>query len=567
MSEEMNGKHTREMRKKANTYFFSKVAFNFGLIVIGALLVGVLLRNIQTTASMERQKINSQMALQEVLTTLDRNEQSALELENIYHQGNQQILDDIALVLSGGLSDTMAGKDNGIRSDIMKTVSERSGADYLFVLSKSSQIMMSPDADLFRINPAVTGLMTQENINAVLQYTQNEGGTVVPVQVKNRFGSFWFYSRPYVFRGEEYALVLGVNSGVLDQQTGVLRDLSAVLRRTSVINDGFLFAVDKTNNLFLYFNNGNDMLTGQNALNCGLSEYALEDGYIGIQRIRGQEYYCVSRMVGSHTLICATAETGKIVADDRYVLFWMIFGFNIVMLVFLTYTVIVRNDFVRNAVETDRLELRKDSENPIYFDKSVFKKVFPLMLIAAIVMFGISYYTQTLLEVTQGIEKSETALREIVGRYEESMENREALSQYNDAHFLSTARLLSFVVEESPDILNEHTDLYYSTYDENGSRIYLIDAEGNRLRSVADSAKLKKLCEANSIDSIYIFDEDGRTIATSSENWFFVISHNEEDQSYPFLQVLLGRTDSYVQERRINDLGEETQLTGTVVHY
>ena len=567
MSEEMKKQHTPEMRKKANTYFFSKVAFNFGLIVIGALLVGLFLRNIQTDTSMERQKTNSQLALRDVLSTLDRNERSALELESIFHQGNQQILDDIEVVLSSGLSDTMAEKDNDIRSDIMTTVAERSGADYLFALSKSSQIMMSPDPDLFRINPAVTGLMTQENINAVLQYTLNEDGTVAPVQVKNRFGSFWFYSRPYVFRGEEYALVLGVDSGILDQQTGVLRDLSAVLSRTSVINNGFLFAVGRTDNLFLYFNNGKDMLTGQNALDCGLSEYALEDGYSGFQRIRGQQYYCVSRTVGDRTVICAAAETGEILSDDGYVLFWTILGFNIIMLIFLAYTVIVRNDFVRNEVETDRCVLRKESENPVYFDRSIFRKVFPLMLIAAIAMFGISYYTQTLLEVTQGIEKSETALQEIIGRYEESMENREALSRYNDTHFLSTARLLSFVVEESPDILNADTDKYYSTYDEYGNRIFLTDSEGNRLKSVANSAKLKKLCEANSIDAIYIFDEDGHTIATSTENWFFVISHNEEDQSYPFLQVLLGRIDSYVQERRINDLGEETQLTGAVLHY
>ena len=442
MTEERNAPHTPEMRKKANSYFFAKVAFNVILIVLGALLIGALLRRMQTQASIRRQNENSQLALNEALTTLQRNEDSAEGLEEIYHQGSQQILNDIELVLSGGLSEAMVTTDDDIRAQIMQEAAERAGVDYLFVLARDGRIMISPDRENFRINPAVTGILTQENINSLLNYTNKADGTVQPVQVKNRFGTFWFYSRPYYFWNEEYALVIGLDSSVLDEQTGTLRDVSAVLRRTAVINDGFLFAVNKSNSLFLYFNNGEDMLTGRNALQCGLSRNALSDGYSGVETIQGQEYYCVSRIFNDQAVICATARTDRIVADDRFVLFWTIMGFHIVMMVSLAYAVIVRNDFVRHAVATDRVVLRKDSDNPIYFDKSVFRKVFPLMLVSIMIMYGISYYTQTLLEVTQGVEKSAAALQEVTGRYEESIENREALSKYNDEHFLSTARLL-----------------------------------------------------------------------------------------------------------------------------
>ena len=567
MTEERNAPHTPEMRKKANSYFFAKVAFNVILIVLGALLIGALLRRMQTQASIRRQNENSQLALNEALTTLQRNEDSAEGLEEIYHQGSQQILNDIELVLSGGLSEAMVTTDDDIRAQIMQEAAERAGVDYLFVLARDGRIMISPDRENFRINPAVTGILTQENINSLLNYTNKADGTVQPVQVKNRFGTFWFYSRPYYFWNEEYALVIGLDSSVLDEQTGTLRDVSAVLRRTAVINDGFLFAVNKSNSLFLYFNNGEDMLTGRNALQCGLSRNALSDGYSGVETIQGQEYYCVSRIFNDQAVICATARTDRIVADDRFVLFWTIMGFHIVMMVSLAYAVIVRNDFVRHAVATDRVVLRKDSDNPIYFDKSVFRKVFPLMLVSIMIMYGISYYTQTLLEVTQGVEKSAATLQEVTGRYEESIENREALSKYNDEHFLSTARLLSFVVEEMPDILNEQTGRYYSIYDDYGNRVFLTDDEGNRLQSVDHSAMLQKLCDNNSIDSIYIFDEDGRTIATNTGNWFFTLSHDAEAQSYPFLAVLDGRTDDYIQARQTNDLGEDSQFIGTAMRY
>lgn len=64
-----------------------------------------------------------------------------------------------------------------------------------------------------------------------------------------------------------------------------------------------------------------------------------------------------------------------------------------------------------------------------------------------------------------------------------------------------------------------------------------------------------------------MFDEDGHTIATNTANWFFVISHNEEDQSYPFNKVLDGSVDYYVQDRMQNDLGEENQYIGVTFNY
>ena len=172
------------------------------------------------------------------------------------------------------------------------------------------------------------------------------------------------------------------------------------------------------------------------------------------------------------------------------------------MIVCLVYAVIVRNDFVRKAVQTDRFILREHSENPIYFDKSVFAKVFPLMLLGVIVMYGISFYTQTLLEITEGIQVSDIALQEISGRYEEGLESREIIENYYNERFLCTARLLSFIVEEDPTAMNTESDHYHSVLDAEGNRKYLLDDEGNRLRSISESEVLQVLCERNNIDAI-----------------------------------------------------------------
>lgn len=556
-----------ETVRKANKYFFAKVAVNIVLILIGAIFISVFLRQMQAQTALVKQRENSDMALTRVVATLQENKDNAETLTAIFHDANQDVLDDMTQLFMSGMFESLATADNKERSEAFADLVKRSGVQYLFLIDSKGRIVLSPEASLYGVNPASRAYMTQENVNDILKGTLKEDGTIVPVTVMSQYGSFYFYSMPYIYNGAEYYLVLGTEASVLDTQISSLKDLSSVLSRAAVSNGGFLFAVDNEDGTFLYYKNGNEVLTGQSASYLGLSEAALDDGYSGIETINGTRYYCVSKSFGEETVICAVAQTDRIYSNDKYVLFWTITGFVMIMLICLTYAVIVRNDFVRRAVVTDRVTINPNSSNPTYFDKSVFKKIFPLMIAGVLVMFGISFYTQTLLEISEGIEKSHVALDEVSGRYYESQDNREVIQNYYNNRFLSKARLIAFLLEEDPRILNADSDLYHSVYDESGERKYLTDDEGNRLKSVSASPRLQELCDANDIESVYIFDEDGHTIGTSTGNWFFTISHNEESQSYPFLQVLEGKTDYLVQEAMTNDLGESTQFIGVPFYY
>ncbi len=556
-----------EMRKKANFYFFSKVWFNFLLIVIGTIILSIFLSDIHSRTLLSKQEKNSRLALAAAADILERNKNNAEVLAQVYHEGNQKTLDDIDLLFSKGLFQSMMDSDDSVRTDIFQTLASRAGLDYLFLMSMDGKVYISNDRDLLNTNPAVNGYLTQENINRLLLFTASKRGTVTPVVVKNRFGSFYFYSKSFLYQNRRYALVIGTDASVLDDQLDLLNDESAVLSRISAVNGGFLLAVDKKDNLFRYYKDGDTLLTGQNALAAGLSENALTDGYSGTETILGQPYYFFSRSFGEDLVLGAAVRTDVVKSSSNYVLFWPLLGFVVVMIVCLAYAVIVRNDFVRRAVQTKRFVLFKDSLNPVFFDKSVFAKVFPLIFAGVLAVYGISFYTQTLAEIARGIAESDVALQEVSGRYETSQESRRIVEDYYNDHFLSTARLLSFIIEEEPAILNAASDYYHTSYDENGIRHFLTDDEGNHLKSVSRSARLQQLCSANEIDAVYLFDESGHTIATSTSNWFFTISQDKEDQSYPFLQVLNGIADSYVQKHMTNDLGEDTQYFGVDFHY
>ncbi len=557
----------KEVRRKANTYFFSKVVINLLLMIIGAIVISVFLRRMQNDTALYKQEQNSRMALEEAVEMLSSNAEDAQDLTVIFHDSSQDMLTDLKELFETGLFQSLVNADDAERAEVFADIVERSGVNYLFLMGSDRKILIAPTLDFIGTDPVKSGMFTAANAEKLLEGTQMEDGTVVPVLQESIYGNYYFYSIPYRYQDIQLAFVLAADAEMLDVQIEALNDLSAVLSHASVGNEGFMFAVDRTDASYLYYNNNGENLTGKNALETGLSEAALEDGYAGLQTINGVRYHCVSKSYGSSTVICAVADTAEIYSKDKYVLFWSVTGFVLVMLMCLSYAVIVRNDFVRRAVDTEKKLFSRRNGDMLIFDISVFKKVFPLMIAGVLLIFSISFYTQTLLEISENIDDSVLALEEVNQRYQESNLNREVIRGYYDQRFLAKTRLMAYLIEEDPSVLNEDTERVYSYYDEDGSRHYLTDDEGNRLRSVPGSQRLQELCDRNDISSIYIYDEDGHTLATNTENWFFTISRDPEGQSYPFLDVLTGKKEILIQDAMTDEFGVNSQYIGVAMDY
>ena len=557
----------KDIRRKANTYFFSKVAINAFLVILGAVLIALFLQQLQHQTSIARQRENSLQALKEAVSILETNAGDAEELTQVFHDSNQDMLDNLNELLNSGLFKSLVTVDTEARSAVFQDVVDRSGVDYLFIMSGDGRVLLSPYPEYYNIDLRESGLLTAENLELLLKGTKQEDGSILPALEKNDYGYFYFYSDRSTYENTDLVLILGADAQTLDVQIESLKDVSVVLSRASVGNGGFLFAVDTENNEFLYYENGSEVLTGSNALEAGLSQTALQDGYSGTETINGVRYYCVSRSFGSSTVICAVAETEKMFSNDKYVLFWSIIGFILVMLLSLVYAVIVRNDCVRNVVQTEKKTFTMRNGHRVIFDLSIFKKVFPLMILGVLLIFCISFYTQTLLEISESIKTSVIALDEVSARYEESTKNREIIQSYYNNRFLSKARLMSYLLEEDPSVLNEDSSRIYSDYDMDGKRYFLDDDEGNPLKSVSSSERLQQLCEENDLESIYVYDEDGHTIATNTELWYFTLSHIAGDQSYAFRDILDGKADVLVQVPMMSDVGKDGQYIGVALPY
>lgn len=80
------------------------------------------------------------------------------------------------------------------------------------------------------------------------------------------------------------------------------------------------------------------------------------------------------------------------------------------------------------------------------------------------------------------------------------------------------AQLIAFLLETNPFALNASSEFYHFRYNQDGSMSYEHDEKGRQVKSVGSSDVLQELCETNDIQSIYVFDKEGRTIGTNTKN-------------------------------------------------
>ncbi|MDO4960933.1 MAG: mechanosensitive ion channel family protein [Eubacteriales bacterium] len=127
--------------------------------------------------------------------------------------------------------------------------------------------------------------------------------------------------------------------------------------------------------------------------------------------------------------------------------------------------------------------------------------------------------------------------------------------------------LLAYYFEEDPSILNSEGKRTYTEYNENNERYSPLDDEGNPLKSIPYCESLIKTANKNHIADILIYDEQGRVICSTEPEWYFVLSHNPEDQSYKFREVIDRKLDYYVQPPMSNDIGLYREYIGTAFRY
>ncbi len=171
------------------------------------------------------------------------------------------------------------------------------------------------------------------------------------------------------------------------------------------------------------------------------------------------------------------------------------------------------------------LDWRKDSW------KELRSKLTAYSVIALVVLFVVTWYYQTMMDMTGDIATMNEHAKVAVETLNTYREYRNVLSEWLDEQYLEQCRLAA--------------DLIRSRGRENLSR-----------------QELAKFAKELDVRYIYVFDKNGRTIVTNSPYDHFVISEHEEDQSYAFRALLDGREYLIQEPGKDESSGENMQYIG-----
>lgn len=602
----------RQSAEKIQRSQYIRNLFNLLLVLLGLVIVVQFMSYMQRQYSTIKANQTADNALTAIVETLDENTQKVNALTQRYHMDNQSVLSDIAYLLQtehyAGLAQMTADEQAGIMSTLSATVGE-SGA--LFVIDRSGQILVAPQpqyngrplqecADLTDAQLALLTRSASEDgqlLSGTSRTTVAADGTeqmvyeeVLCHQTDVGFEAY-LYSRPLT---QEYFLVYAVNAAALDQQLNALRDLGPILSSVVVGEGGFVFAVDAATEQFRYYDNGAIQRSGQTIYDSGLTADALANEFNGLQTIDGVLYHCLSRtysspFYGKYTVITAVCAATDVFGYDRGAIALTAFVFLLCTGVFILYSSLLRLDpeqllrydeHVTNSREAARARKRGKAKSlrnvrvfklhgeQYYLKEGIAQRLSAVLVIGILLVFAISWNSQMIVEITRGMEQSDTALRQLQVLFSNRDSSSEIIKDRYQNQYLSKIRLISFLLEEDPallDCLNRDADNVHGYVGDDLEPLY--NADGVQLRAAARSEQLIRLARNNGLDYIGVFDDHGHTLATSDAMWYYTLSREAGEQSTAFLDIITGKLDQYIQEPRHNDLGEYMQYVGAPFYY
>ena len=316
-------------------------------------------------------------------------------------------------------------------------------------------------------------------------------------------------------------LIGGIESTDMITRQDERKTAAYSLRTVKVGSGGYVAAVDLTDNTIAY--DIDETKIGSPASELGMNN-ALKDGYSGYITVNGETMYAFSSVCeledGERTyLLTALVPKSEMTSSTQISVLAACLVFLIAMAMTILYGYFVREDAKKGRIDATGINGAR---------AAVKRSLLSVMTLSIVVIFVVSLFTQALACVSRQRLISENKL--------------EGVEEILDANDERIAELTEEYSEE------------YSRRAEN------IAASLAMVPSLVTDEGLTELAAKAHIAAIYVFDETGTTEATNTVYKDFVISDDEEDQSYIFNNILKGYTTLIVQEARTDDTAEHTLM-------
>lgn len=593
--------------KRVNSLAIKFAAYLITVVITIGLMVTVLYQ-IQTRGQEEYQKRMSFMPLlDEVTKELDQKTENIATLTDRFHSANQTTIRLVGLFMESGAFVELQSANSAISgAESLRGLSENTGLYSTLIIDTAGNLILMDNVDVykrngedFQFNVIKTetnpqGVFTPEQFRQITAsdngwegtYRVNPDGTSEYAAVHAIFVASdgqqyngYYYSAPLLsttgdFTG--YYLVAMADSDQMDKDIENLKNIRTVLGSIGVGKTGIVFSLDPETGDFLFFeDHDGNVYTGESYKSIGITDEVLTDGYSGMQEIDGKQYYCVaknysSEVFGDCVVIVASLPESEMYSSRLTNVFWSVLAFVLVGNMILTYAIILQVDQVRKGTvfEARRILFTTKSGIQVYYNKTLGLRIFPLLVVGLVIILGISFYTQTLTQLTSAVNVSESRIKAIGTSVDNNHSTSETIMDFFDKQNLYKSRLLADILRRTPKLAFEYdlTDIQHYEYARDDNNSIVLDDYGNPVLTGRFVPNLQALCDSYGLSSIYIFNDRGRVIATNKQWWNFVLSEDPNSQSYPFHDLLMN-TDSYIQGLQVNDVGEVEQYIGHAFFY
>lgn len=406
---------------------------------------------------------------------------------------------------------------------------------------------------------------------AMLRAADGEDGFSTPFSIAYADGTKRFFGKRIA---SERILVFVQDWTETAANIARMTSWEAVLRGMVSV-DTVSIAVSLKDYSFLYNPIGD--LTGKDALQNGVPVAALGNDYEG-ELTFGGETWCAVGQPWNDAQVFVMTRKGTDLANDVVLVVFIGLLFLIFIGLVSVYGIIINRDNIRMDKAPASLPIitsrgpNGEEVHAFSFNLTVAGKLLPLALLGIAAVTGMCFYMQSLNGLASIAYESNLAIDEISNKLQNNTADAEAINtEYKDM-FLSKCRQIAGILERNPS--------YVFHYDPEAGNVHAhpveqaadgavtgLDDYGNVSYSVSRQEFLFRLCELNAIENIAVFDEQGRIMATNGDGWYFTLSQDPEDQSYPYWEILAEHRDILAQDLSMSDEGEQSQYIGSAFNY
>lgn len=306
-------------------------------------------------------------------------------------------------------------------------------------------------------------------------------------------------------------LVGAVDATSAQDEAAQITSLSETIGSISVGEGGYLMAIDE-DGAIAYDRDAS--LVGASAAQ--VFSTVPVAGFDGYSDLNGTTYYVKAAQIDSYT-VCTMVPKSEFDNSSRQKVVTVLVAFGVISALIVCYCQFLYTDARRRHMLGDEVE--EGAFIPLgkrmVFNKAFAKKSLPIAVIGALAVFAVSWYSQTLVSLSSQILHNENKMADIVETLEGAQSEVDALTQTYSDEYVRLAEGISKLLAQDTRLI--------------------------------DDINLERMAETAHLESIFVFDENGKSIATSSNNKDFALPEDESDQSYDFWNVVNGEEPYHVQ--------------------